>query len=215
MSDETRPYIIRQGDYLAQLAQCLGFDAEKVWRLPKNEELRKKRGNPATLCPGDLLHVPAEPEIDKLSLKAKTTNKYEAQAVVEINLKLEVDGEPLANEAYEVEGLGQPVEGTSDGEGMVRFKAPIYARDVTLIFPKKQQRYPVRIGHMDPIEEHSGVCARLRHLGYIGDLHGADMLNWTITFHLALFRFQVDNVLIPTGMPDPATRAKLVELHGC
>ena len=55
---QLRPYVIRQGDYVAKLAHRHGFDAAEVWQLPKNETLRRKRGSPDILYPGDILYIP-------------------------------------------------------------------------------------------------------------------------------------------------------------
>lgn len=176
--------------------------------------MREKRNDPAVLYPGEIVTIPKEPERDTLPLEAKTTNKVVAQATVEINLKFEEDGRPLASEPFVIEGLGYAVEGTSDGDGKVSFKASIHIHVVYLCFPKKQRKYPVRIGHMDPIEEHSGVYARLQHLGYASGGDSGKIGN-SMAYYVALFRFQIDNGLAPTGMPDEMTRAKLVEVHGC
>ncbi len=52
MSQEMRPYVVRQGDYLVKLAFVHGFDAEEVWNDPKNEEIRGRRADHNILAPG-------------------------------------------------------------------------------------------------------------------------------------------------------------------
>src|SRR5208337_3002899 len=52
------PYVVRQGDYLAQIAFRRGFVADRVWSAPENATLREARKDPNILAPGDILHVP-------------------------------------------------------------------------------------------------------------------------------------------------------------
>ena len=53
----TRPYIVRQGDFLSKIAAQLGMDPSRIWELSENDELRARRPNPEMLAPGDVLHV--------------------------------------------------------------------------------------------------------------------------------------------------------------
>jgi N-acetylmuramoyl-L-alanine amidase len=82
----------------------------------------------------------------------------------------------------------------------------------------RDHRWDLEIAHLNPPEADapdsgvSGVQGRLLNMGY--DVRAADGDAGPLT-RAALRQFQVDNGLDPTGDLDDATRAKVIELHGC
>ncbi len=209
------PYVVRQGDYLEQLAFRYAFDAEEVWNDGKNAELKQKRKDPNQLAPGDVLHF-ARSEKKPYPLHKGTSNEYRA-SVPKIKTTLHFSDalQPFANEPYVVEGLAQPVEGSADAQGTVIIESPIHVREVRIVFPKRHQSYSIRIGDVDPIEETSGVRARLEHLGYLPS--GQDAMSEASSDQrlvTAIKEFQRDHGLEPTGEIDDALRAELVKAHG-
>ena len=163
-----KPYVIKQGDYLLKLAHHLGFDADTVWNDDANAELKDARKDPDMLQAGDILMVPDEPK-KQLDLKKETENNFVA-AVPKIAVSLAVtdDDEPLANEAYVVEGLGDDEERTTDADGFVSFEAPVHVREVTVRFVDVDLAFRVGIGELDPIDTDAGVRMRLTQLGFYG-----------------------------------------------
>jgi hypothetical protein len=209
MSGATKPYVVQQGDYLDKLATRLGFDAKAVWNDGANAELRAKR-KPDQLHPGDVLHVPDQPP-KGVPLEGGTVNRYQARVPrVPLNLEFETDGKPNANEACVVEGLGEPLEVTTGGDGRLSLSVPVTVREISVRFVKRNVVYPVRIGDMDPIEEPSGVAKRLVHLGFLVDEpeEEPDLVAD------ALRRFQRREGLPETGVLDDATKAALLRAHG-
>lgn len=213
----TRPYVIRQGDYLTQLAHRMGFDADAVWGLEENRELREVRPDREILHPGDVLRVPVAPPADGLALSPHTTNRYKARVpTVEIKLALRDAGAgALANKAFRVMGVGaRPREGSTDGEGIARFDVPVHVRSVRLVMVETGREYEVLVGDLDPHDEASGVRKRLAHLGYIslhetepeGEAEGP--LRW------ALRAFQAARGIPVTGDADQATLDALRSAHG-
>lgn len=72
--------------------------------------------------------------------------------------------------------------------------------------------WSLAIGHLDPVEEVSGIQARLRNLGYgPGAVDG----NEGPATRAAIERFQEARGLTVSGRADEATRAALQERHGC
>ncbi len=213
---EMKPYVVRQGDYLASIAHALVFDPDEVWDHPKNADLKKLRPNPNMLCPGDLLFVPDQPR-DPLPLSVGGANQFGATVpTATVALVFRTDGKPIAGEPFTVEGLPSEVTGTSDGDGKVKFDVPVTVREVRVVFAQKELAYVVRVGDLDPIEEHSGIRARLAHLGFFpwsleeeaeGDAPGAHD-------RLAISIFQRTKGLSVTGEIDDATRAALLSAHG-
>jgi len=213
-SDDLDPYVIRQGDYLRQLAYLGGYDAEEVWNHPLNEELRSKRDTGDDLLPGDVLFVPRSPEL-ALELTAAAENDYTA-VIPRTKLELffeDTDG-PIANEPCQIFGIpGTGEEGlarTSDGDGKLVLHVPVTVPEVTVTFPERHRSFGLKIGHMDPVNEQSGIVKRLANLGYLEvdtALDGGDMAG-------ALAAFQRKAGLEVTGQPDEATEARLAQEAG-
>lgn len=207
------PYIVKQGDYLAKLAHRMGFEADTVWKDPSNDDLRAVRPNPDMLCPGDILHVP-KPEPKSLAISIGSANKYSAQVpMVKVELVIEQEKKPLANADYFIEGLLEPVSGTTKDDGLVSFEAPITTREVAIVFPKQNVRHPVLIGDLDPIEERSGVIMRLAHLGHYGFYPDLDESLDETAHANAIRSFQYENEIPVTGVLDAATRSALTGKH--
>ena len=210
-----KPYVVKQGDYLEKIAHALGFDADEVWNDPKNAELKKQRA-PNLLHPGDVLYVPNR-KPQWLPLKMGTDNLYIASVPrTTVRLSFRDAENPRANEPYVIHGMGEPEEGTTDGDGTVELRVPVHIREISVTFPNASITYPVHIGDMDPIDERTGARKRLQHLGYgrypgahenmtDDDLEAAD--------RLAILAFQQDQGLEANGTMDDATRAALAKAH--
>jgi hypothetical protein len=205
-----RPYVIRQGDYLSQLAFRRGFNADEVWSTGENEALRRVRPSPEMLAPGDVLQIPETPA-EAPALRIGAGNRYVARVpTVKITLELSDEGRALANEPYQVEGLGRPLAGQSNGQGHVEFEVPVTTREVHVALPGRHLTVPVLVGHLDPIETRNGVRQRLDQLGYF---HGIGQSAAAESDAAALRRFQQDHQLPVTGEVDDATRQALSGAH--
>lgn len=209
-----KPYVVRQGEYLAKIAHQLGFDPDSVWSDSQNEELKKKR-DPNMLQPGDVLYVPEETPKPDLSVSEGDSHDFQAH-VPEIVVSLVLrDGDgPIAGEPYVINGLGDPVEGTTDADGGLSFTATVLAREVELVLKKRNVKYPVLIGDMDPLDESSGVKKRLEHLGYRDPDAGEEGADEELS-PAVIQAFQAAHGLPVTGSLDEATLAALKDEHGC
>ena len=214
MSDAYLPYVIRDGDFLEQVAFKLGFDCEAVWSNDKNRELRElRKGQHNLLCAGDVLYVPKKPTASSLKVSKGTSNRYVATVpttTFDVHLN-DVNG-PLANESYTytIEGVEQ--QGTTDGDGKASFVHPITCAEISVVFPNKSFSATFKVGHRDPIEEPSGVRQRLASLGYVHHESSGDEDADDAEVARALGRFQHANQLPATSTMDDATKAKLVEV---
>jgi hypothetical protein len=212
-----RTYVIRQGDYLAQLAHRLGFNADDVWNDPANAELKKRR-DPNLLYPGEVLYVPAASRAPA-PITSKVANDYVATVPkTTVRLTFEDADGPLANEPYVVEGVGPFAEKTTDGGGVVVLELPVHVHELRVVFPERGIAYPVKVGDMDPIDEAIGVRKRLRNLGYGGDMNtdeaaGLSDESRAAGDQMAILAFQKSNGLEVTGELDEATRAALEGTH--
>ena len=215
------PYVIRAGDHLARLAHEMNFDAKSVWMDASNDGLRALRPNPQMLAIGDVLHVPERATADGQPLVSGTTNRFRARPTsIKVRLTFARGDVPWANEPWRVEAFrGGPITGATDGEGRFVAELPIDASSAVLVFPDRGVSFPLRIGHLDPVEEDTGVTSRLRHLGYLttrqsatGRVPSADQLQ--NARRRAILGFQRDHGLPITGTMDDATRNALREVHG-
>jgi N-acetylmuramoyl-L-alanine amidase len=204
-------HVVKQGEYLSQIAQKYGFRSETtIWNHPENATLRKKRGNGNILLPGDSIFIP---DFTPKTAPAATTKKH-VFVVPDPPLALRIrihdfDDQPVRNTACELEVDGATRKLQTDGDGVVEAKIPRTAQQGKLTVPELGIEMPVKIGHLDPHDEDSGWRARLRNLGYVFEAGDA------VGLQNALEEFQCDHKLKLTGKADSATLAQLEKLHGC
>jgi len=217
-------YTVKQGDHLSGIASRYGFsDYNTIWNDPQNADLKAKRQNPNVLYPGDQLYIPdkgtkdySKPTDQKHNFKVNTPP---------LKLRIKLDrfySKPLANTPCDLSIGGNLVKVTSDANGIVEQTIPKTVQDGTLtvhqqITVKGQSvpndfDVPIKIGHLDPVEEISGQLGRLSNLGYYR--HDLEPLD-DPEFVSAVEEFQCDNGLTVDGDCGPQTQAKLKEIHGC
>ncbi len=205
------PHVVQQGDHLRKLAFLRGVSAEAVWQHETNRDLAARRKNSDTLCPGDVIHLPAEPPTT-LDLRAKTRNRYRAKVpTVPLHLHLDTKGAPVTGQRYEVHGIGagDPIIGTVPANGEIRVDVPVCVRELEIRLPESGTAIPVRLGDLDPIEEPSGVAQRLANLGYLSSREDAS----PELVAAAIKAFQADHGLASSGSLDESTRRALEEQH--
>lgn len=210
-------YVIRPGDHLARLAVTMGFDLDTVWNHPKNADLKERRGDPHILAEGDVLFVPDPTPPTWLPVTIGSTNTFTVQVpMVTLNLKV---GESHANSPFVVHGHGAPVKGTVDGTGLVSCQLPCTTTQALVELPQFGIKIPVALGHLDPIDQKSGLLQRLQHLGYLprdatGD-HGVSDSDMATVLPTVLSAFQRAMGLPETCEYDDATKGALKKEHGC
>jgi hypothetical protein len=202
-----RPHVVRQGEYLSQLAFRHGFDAAEVWSAPENRELRERRTSPELLLPGDVVQVPVRPpSLPRVTLQSE--NRYRCHVPrAAVRVRFACDTGPLAGEACTVEGLGPPQRVTTDGDGALTLQVPAGVREVDVVLDRTGFRQKVLIGHLDPADTPSGVEQRLQNLGHVAGHDPAATV-------LALRAFQERSGLPITGEADAATTRALSDVHG-
>lgn len=206
-------YRVRPGDCLASIALEHGVTWRSIWDHPDNAELRRRR-SPHVLFEGDLVTVPERPEPREVEVATDRRHRFVVRAD-QVRLKLTLKGlrgETLASRAFELRVAGQTRTGTTDGDGKLDVAVPAGAREAELrvtLDGGRTLEVPLALGHLDPVEEASGLRQRLRNLGYLRKRGaGAEAVED------ALRRFQADNGLSATGASDEASCARLREKHG-
>jgi hypothetical protein len=206
------PYVIRQGDYLLQVAHTFGFDADTVWNDDKNSDLARLRPDHNILRPGDILYIPdqAYKTPDYQSLNTGATNSFVADAPT-TTINIQFSDAQLASQACIVVELDHLTGLTTDGSGLLTFAAPVTLQIATITFSVLALTYSCRIGFLDPINTLSGIYQRLQNLGYIDDAIAFDATNLTLVRGgLCAFKANVstpnapDNVATSDAPPDSA-----------
>lgn len=218
-----KPYKVEQGDYMSKIAQKFGFsDYKEIWDHGDNAALKNKRKNPNVLLPGDTLIIPDREE-KKVSASTGKRHKFQVKRS-ELKLRLVLEDiyeKPIANANCELNIDGETFQMTTDGKGKIEKEIPSTAEGGFLIIKSQETALnetvlPVKIGHLDPVEEESGQKARLNNLGYFaGPFEGNDEAANQQLFLSAIEEFQCDHGLTVDGNCGPRTQAKLKEVHGC
>jgi hypothetical protein len=209
-------HTVQQGETLIGLARAYGvFDWRIIWNHAENAPLRRQRVNPQILGPGDRVFIPPPAPVEyEVAIDQKHTFRLKKprETFVTLTLKDET-GEPLANQRYELK-LGETVlSGSTGSDGLVSHPAPAGVTEGTIkvwIDPDNPVTWPIRIGHIDPIDTVSGVQGRLNNLGFnAGEVNGLE----NESTQEALRLFQRASGLLPTGEIDDATRDALQRAH--
>jgi hypothetical protein len=204
-------HTVRQGDCLASIAFQHGFHPDTLWNHPDNAALKRLRGDPNVLLPGDVVSVP---DTREKSYPCATTrsHRFRRRGVPE-KLKLTVrrEAKPRAGEGYVLVIDGAEQRGTTDAEGRIEHWIAPDARRGTLRFEVDGASYELLLGHLDPIEELSGVQGRLKSLGfYHGPIDGKP----SQATDEAVSAFQASSGLDPDAGLDDLTRGALRDACG-
>jgi hypothetical protein len=211
-------HIVRDGEYLSSIAAEYGFsNYTSIWLHPENAELKAKRKNPNVLLPGDKLYIP-DRETKTMSVSTGKLHKFQLSASP-VRLRIVIrdeNGEPLANAVFRLTIEGNTTTVTTDGSGLLVQEIAPTSHSGTLILEQDgsptDMEVALKIGFLHPVEDISGIQARLNNLGYnAGAIGAADEAG----IRSAIEEFQCDNGLPPDGTCSEALQAKLKEIHGC
>ena len=218
-------HTVEQGEYLSGIARAYGFTSHApIWDHPSNAALRKRRGNPNVVFPGDEIFIP-EPRPKHVARATGALHRFELHGET-VLLRLVIGdrfSKPIANAPCELRVEDEPFALTTDGAGKLEQKIRPGAREALLVVkdaasPIDRVAIPVRIGHLDPVDTPSGQAARLDNLGYfaaLSDDEGADEKEREARFLSAVEEFQCDQGLVVDGKCGPVTQARLKKVHGC
>ncbi|MCI0329966.1 MAG: peptidoglycan-binding protein [candidate division Zixibacteria bacterium] len=209
---------VKQGECLSSIAQKYGFpDWKKIYNHPENKDFKEKRPNPNVLYPGDKIFIPDKEEKEEsCGTESKHTFKVKRlKTWLRLALKDE-KGDVFAGKKYKLAVGGQLYEGTTDSDGLIEHQIPAdeEAGKLTVWLNEDGSgegvTWNLKIGHLDPIEEVSGVQARLNNLGF--NCGAVDGIFGPKTKE-ALKAFQSSVGLEISGQIDQATRDQLCQLH--
>lgn len=167
-------YRVRPGDCISSLACKHGLLPETIWNHPENRSLKKDREDGHILLPGDILFIPDKQTTDR-SCPTERKHRFRRKAVPEkLRIRfLDQDGKPRSGTPYVLKLDSQSgrsfvfKEGVTDSNGILEESiSPDASRGTVILQDREEEEYEVMLGHMDPLDEISGVQARLNNLGY-------------------------------------------------
>jgi len=164
-----QPYVVRQGDYLAQLAYQLGFDADTVWNDPANQPLRDAGRTPDILWPTDVLYVPDPPlgPPPSQALANGQTNSFVSDPPT-VTVTLQFSDPALASQSFTITELSALGTLTTGSDGTTpSISVPVSLQSFTVVFASDGTTFTVLMGQLDPASTLSGAFQRLQNLGYI------------------------------------------------
>ncbi len=221
-------YTVKQGDYLAKIAKAHGLaDWRRIYNDPQNASFREKRPDPDLLFPGDQLFIP-DKKLQETT--CHTENKYTftiQRPKYEIQMTMrDEEGSPIPLLKYELKtnmktyqrhiedgpeikshlqaGLIHETIDTEEESGQLK----VWLKDGD---DEPDFQTEIKVGHLDPVEEITGLQGRLNNLGY--DCGNVDGTLGPKTAN-ALKQYQTDHHLAVTGKADAATMAALTAQYG-
>ncbi|MFO0612098.1 MAG: hypothetical protein U0414_05910 [Polyangiaceae bacterium] len=190
MAREVRRVIARQGDCVYSIAAAHGVgDVQSILDHPDNHELFQGTGRSAgILARGDVVTVPVQRNQHSVS-QDQTLRVQATPPRTRLKLVLKDQARsPLANESVvlRVPGSEQTRQATTDGDGLLDEPVPARARAILVEIPRLHETLLVQLGHMDPLEDESGVRKRLANLNYLPP--SAEATDDELAAAIALFR---------------------------
>jgi len=203
-------HTVRQGDCIESIAFDHGFFWETLWNHTENASVKRRRQDHNALLPGDRVFIP-ERRAKQVDGATEQRHRFRRRGVPSrFVVRLMRFGEPRADEPYVVVIDGEIISGRTDENGRLAVRIPPNARNAVLLLNEGQEEHNLSLGHLDPVNEVSGVQARLNNLGY--SCGPADGVLGERT-RRALGSFQVDQGLEPTGEVDEPTKSRLEEAY--
>jgi hypothetical protein len=170
---------VKQGETLIALAVQNGLESwQEIVDAPENAELKKKRPDPGILLAGDKVFIPnrvMRHEASAVDAKHPFTISR-PKAWLRLAVK-DANGASLAGKKYELSVDSVITKGSVPAGGIIERAVPVDADEGTLTIwldDGTSEVWSLRIGYMDPLDETSGVEARLANLGFdCGDLESS------------------------------------------
>jgi len=165
--------------------------------------------------PGDRVYVP-DKAVGEASAAAGARHRFKLKvAVPKLRLLLTgFDAKPLPNTACKLTFGGTAHDVTTNASGVLEYSLPPGTEDGTLTIAEREIAF--KIGHLDPIDQRSGLLERLRNLGYLEPLAegeaDSEVANDDVAF--AVSCFQRDFGLSVDG-DSQAIIDKLKDVYGC
>lgn len=215
-------HTVQQGETLNRIAKTYKFvSGETIYNHADNAEFRKIRKDPNVIFPGDKINIP-DKEDRTGSGSTNSTHIFRVKKPIIETFRVRIQnrsGKPWVGKRVSLVVGGESFDAPIGSDGVVSVDLPI--GDETggelkvFMDPASEEPthiYEVQLGHLDPVQELSGVQARCNLLGF--DCGVADGIMGSKT-RAGVKEFQADNGLDVDGVPGPMTKGKLEAVYGC
>ncbi len=203
---------VKQGECLLSIASFHGMTWKHIWQDENNSKLRKKRGSPNILLPGDSVYLP---EFGGKQIDCSTEQTHKFQKIgtpARLILRLKRNGKVLGLKPYTIVIDGESFMGETDSEGRIEVMILPIARKGKLMLNEGSETYELILGDLDPSDQVSGVQARLHNLGFApGPIDG---ILGPLT-KAAVRKSQQQAGVKIDGIVGPETRGYLENEYGC
>ncbi len=207
-----KQHTVVQGDSISSIAFAYGLDPDTIWNDAANAELKTLRGDPNVLFAGDVVTIP-DKRAGSYMGSTDQRHRFRRKGVpAMLRVQFFLDDHPRAGEPYtlEIDGL-ETSTACTDGDGAIEVWIPPSAGTARISFHDGTEVHELAIGHLDPVEQISGVQGRLRNLGFFGGAVDGEMSD---ALESSLQRFQASQGIEPHGLIDDSTRDALVRAYG-
>jgi hypothetical protein len=203
---------VTQGDCFLSIAEANGFFWETLWNHAENKTLKAARKDPAVLLPGDKVFVPDKrrKDVDGATNQVHKFKVKNTPAKLKMRF-LDDSDNPRANMQYVLDIDGKEFTGSTDNDGAINVSLPPDAKKGKLVFENENEEYELLLGHLDPIDEISGVQSRLKGLGYYDGETTGTLDEKTGD---AIREYQTAIGAEPTGEIDESVKNKLKSAYG-
>lgn len=211
--------MVRRGECVSSIAFENGYYPGTLWEAPENDDLRELRGDPNVLREGDRLFLPDK---DPKTTPCETGKRHRfTRRGVPARLRVQLmnGAEPRKNAAFHlrIDG-GSPIEGATDGDGLIDLPIPPNARRGLLVLDEDGSEIELSLGVLDPMADDAssketglggpGVRQRLANMGFLRSLEAPDA-----DMPAAIAMFQRAFGIEPSGILDDETVEKLLQKH--
>ncbi len=207
------PYTVRQGECLLSIAEASGHFWQRIWNHRDNAPVRSARSDAMVILPGDRLVIPPI-EPDEESGATEQRHRFRRKGVPAV-LKLQMmrDGEPRADEPWELELDSKLLEGTTDGDGRITITIEPGARAGLLRVGTDEEKtiQMIELGHLAP---HDTVLGTQQRLGSLGYFEGREDGQWSDTLKRAINTFLTTSGLEPEDNVSHDTLTRIRDAHG-
>jgi hypothetical protein len=213
------PYhVVKQGECLSSIARRFGFSNWRtIYDHIENTEFRQLRPNPNLLYPGDRLFIPEREQREERGATEQRHRFKRRGEPTRLKIRLiDSEGEPLTNKRCLLEAGSGRNEAPTDDEGCIEINIPPETESGILLLHadtdsgEDEWMWNLQLGHLDPIDEVSGVQGRLNNLGF--DCGPVDGISGPRT-EAAVREFQGKYNLTVDGIAGPQTKGRLTEVH--
>lgn len=214
-------HVVKQGEDLTDIAVKYKFsDWKDIYNHSKNKKFQMRRPDPDVIMPGDKLYIP-DVEKKKVSVSTGKTHRFVVKSPgQQFRIKFDLHEDLFREKLRAVLNIGsKTIEASVRDDGLIEMDVNNTAAgegrlDIYVGPDSEFPDYTFTIGlsHLDPVDEITGLQARLNALDFdCGEVDG----NMDSLTSKAVREFQTEYKLKVDGIAGASTRDALIKAYGC